>query len=146
MRFIPLLLLLCGILVPASSGWADGKQHRLVIHVDSPDADIMNEALHNAANIIETERKAHDTAKIEIVANGYGVKMLLSELSPVAGEIGRVHTAYPGIVFSACGISLAHIEKAMKRSLTVLPEARVVPSGAARIMELEEQGWAYLKP
>jgi uncharacterized protein len=144
MRFT--LFLLFGIVLSVSSGWAAGKQHRLVIHVDSPDAGIMSEALHNAANIIETERKAHDTAKIEIVANGYGVKMFISELSPVAEEIGRVHAAYPGIVFSACGIALAHTEKAMKRSLTVLPEARVVPSGAARIMELEEQGWAYLKP
>lgn len=144
MRFI--VLMLCGILLPAASGWAAGKQYREVIHVDSPDAEIMFEALHNATNIIETERKAHDTARIEIVANGYGTKMFISELSPVAGEVQRVHAAYPGIVFSACGISLAHTEEAMKRSLTVLPEARVVPSGAARIMELEEQGWGYLKP
>ncbi|HUB47757.1 MAG TPA: hypothetical protein VMB73_22490 [Acetobacteraceae bacterium] len=144
MRFI--VLMLCGILLPASSGWADGKQHRMVIHVDSADAEIMSEALHNATNIIETERKAHDTARIEIVANGYGTKMFIRELSPVADEVRRVHAAYPSIVFSACGISLAHSEAAMKRSLTVLPQARVVPSGAARIMELEEQGWAYLKP
>jgi intracellular sulfur oxidation DsrE/DsrF family protein len=50
------------------------------------------------------------------------------------------------MVMSACAISLAHIAAEMKKPLTVMPEARVVPSGAVRIMELEEQHWAYLKP
>ena len=144
MRFA--LLLICGILLSVAPGRAAGTQHRLVIHVDSANARIMTEALHNATNVIDLERKAGDSARIEIVANGYGTGMLVSELSPVAAEIARIHAAYPGIVFSACGISLAHTEAAMKRSLTVLPEAHVVPSGAVRIMALEEQGWAYLKP
>ncbi len=47
---------------------------------------------------------------------------------------------------SACGISLTHTAASMKKQLTVMPEARVVPSGAVRIMQLEEQHWAYLKP
>ncbi|HUB10766.1 MAG TPA: hypothetical protein VMB34_02325 [Acetobacteraceae bacterium] len=140
------LLLLCGLLLSAPSAWAAGRQHHLVIHVDSADAEIMTEALHNAANVVATERKAGDTVKIEVVANGYGTKMFVRELSPIADEIRRIHAAYPEVVLSACGISLAHTEAAMKRSLTVLPEAHVVPSGAARIMELEERGWAYLKP
>jgi len=141
-----ILLMLCGLLLGASPAWAQARQHRMVIHVDSADSEIMLEALHNAANTIETERKSGASARIEIVANGYGTKMFISELSPVASEVQRIHAAYPGIVLSACGISLAHTEQSMHRSLTVMPEARVVPSGAVRIMELEEQGWAYLKP
>jgi len=141
-----LLHMLCYLLMLSSPGWAHGRQHHMVIHVDSADAEVMSEALHNAANIIDTERKNGDTAWVEIVANGYGTKMFVSDLSPVADEVRRIHAVYPGLVFSVCRISLAHADKAMNRQLTVLPNVQVVPSGAARIMELEEQGWAYLKP
>jgi intracellular sulfur oxidation DsrE/DsrF family protein len=28
----------------------------------------------------------------------------------------------------------------------VVPEATVVPSGVVRLMELQEQGWSYVRP
>jgi intracellular sulfur oxidation DsrE/DsrF family protein len=141
-----LLLLACILLMPGSRVSAQTAQHRMVIHVDSPDASIMNEALHNAANTIDTIRQQGGTVGIEIVANGPGTAMFIDGLSPVLDEVRRIHAAYPDVVMSACGISLAHTVAELKKPLTVLPEARVVPSGAVRIMELQEQGWAYLKP
>lgn len=141
-----LVLLVAIVIASLSSAQARPTQHHMVIHVDSPDPDVMTEALHNATNTIDTARRRGDTAAIEIVANGRGTIMFVAGSSPVPDEVRRVHTAYPGIVMSACGISLAHIAAAMKRTLDVLPEARVVPSGAFRIMQLQEQHWAYLKP
>ena len=106
----------------------------------------MLEALHNATNVVDSMRKQGRTIDIEIVANGPGSSMFVDALSPIEDEVRHIHAAYPNIVMSVCGISLAHTEAAMKKQLTVMPEARIVPSGAARIMELEEQHWAYLKP
>lgn len=144
MRLVAILL--CALFVPALTAPAQARQHRLLIHVDSSQAEIMTEALHNATNAIDVERKRGEATRVEIVANGLGTAMFIDDLSPVKDEIRRVHAAYPQIVLSACGISLAHTEDSMKRHLTVVLEARVVPSGAVRIMELEEQGWSYLKP
>lgn len=141
------LTLMLGILLAAASpGRAQDAPHRMLIHVDSPDADVMTETLHNAANTIDTIRKQRGTVAIEIVANGPRTSMFIDALSPVKPEVQRLHAAYPEVVMSACGISLAHTEASMKKQLTVMPEARVVPSGVVRIMELEEQHWAYLKP
>ncbi len=123
----------------------DARPH-VVIHVDSRDAEVMTEALHNAANLIETLRKEASSVAIEIVANGSGTSMFIDSLSPVKDEVRRIHATYPDVVMSACAVSLAHTEDAMKQPLTILPEARIIPSGAVRIMELEEQHWAYLKP
>jgi intracellular sulfur oxidation DsrE/DsrF family protein len=142
-RLLPLLAILVAAAAPAH---AQSARHRLLIHVDSSEAKVMAEALHNAANVIDRVRKEDGSVAVEIVANGPGTAMFVTELSPVKGEVRRIHAAYPEVVMSACGISLAHTEAAMKRTLTVMPEARVVPSGAARIMELEERHWAYLKP
>lgn len=125
---------------------AQTTPRQLVIHVDSPDAEVMTEALHNAANVIETERKAGENVAIEIVANGPGSSIFISELTPVADAVRSLHTTYPGIVMSLCQISFAHTEAATKKTLTVMPEARLVPSGAVRIMDLEQRHWAYLKP
>ncbi len=141
------LIVILGILLAGTSpGRAQDAPHRLLIHVDSPDADVMTEALHNAANVIDTIRKQRGTVAIEIVANGPGTSMFIDALSPVKPEVQRLHAAYPEVVMSACGISLTHTAASMKKQLTVMPEARVVPSGAVRIMQLEEQHWAYLKP
>lgn len=141
------LTLLLGILLatPLPAG-AQDAQHRLLIHVDSPDAAVMVEALHNAANVVDAVREQGGTIAIEIVANGPGTSMFIDELSPVKNQVRQIHAAYPDVVMSACGVSLAHLEATAKKKLTVMPEARVVPSGAVRIMELEEQHWAYLKP
>ncbi|MGH7154520.1 MAG: hypothetical protein ACREF3_11395 [Acetobacteraceae bacterium] len=134
-------LLVAALVAPASAA-----QHRLLIHVDSPDPAVMTEALHNAANVVKAMRAQGDQVAIEIVANGPGTSMLIEPLSPVKDDVRRLHAAYPDVVLSACGVSLAHMEATMKRKLPVMTEARVVPSGAVRIMELEEQHWTYLKP
>jgi len=141
------LTLILGILFAlASPSRAQDARHRLLIHVDSADQEVMVEALHNATNVIDMIRQQSGSIAVEIVANGPGTAMFIEGLSPVKDEVQRIHAAYPEVVMSACAISLAHTEAAMQRKLTVLAEARVVPSGAAHIMELEEQHWAYLKP
>jgi len=144
MRVLALVFgLVFALAVPAR---AQPAPHRMVIHVNSADQAVMVEALHNAANVIDTIRRQGGTVAIEIVANGAGTVMFVEGLSPVRDEVRRIHAAYPDVMMSACAISLAHTETAMQRKLTVLTEARVVPSGAVRIMELEEQHWTYLKP
>jgi hypothetical protein len=30
--------------------------------------------------------------------------------------------------------------------IEIIPEATVVPSGVVRLMQLEEQGWSYVRP
>jgi uncharacterized protein len=120
--------------------------HRMVIHMNSPTRETMIEALNNAANVIDAYRAHGSTAAIEIVANGRGVTMFAAGMSPVGGEVAAFHARYPDVVFDACALSLAAVGKSLNRQLQVLPEARIVPSGAVRILELEEQHWAYLKP
>ncbi len=144
MRLVALLL--CALLLAALPAAARAKEHRLVIHIDSDHAEVMTEALHNATNVIGAERKHGEAVRIEIVANGPGTAMFIADLSPVKDEIRHLHAEYPQVVLSACGVSLKHTEQVMKRELSIVPEARVVPSGAVRVMELEERGWAYLKP
>lgn len=146
MQTIRRLLTIAAVLAVPCLAWAQGQTHRVVIHVNDPSREIMMEGLHNATNLIDHYRTAGDTATIEIVANGRGVTMFAKDLSPVAKDLAEVHAKYPQITFDACAIALSHTSEALNRKLEVLPPAHLVPSGAVRIVELEEQHYAYLKP
>jgi len=55
--------------------------------------------------------------------------------------------SFPSTVnFSACGNTKKGMEKAEGHPLTIVPEATVVPAGVVRLTELQEQGWAYIRP
>jgi len=52
----------------------------------------------------------------------------------------------PAISFKACGNTQENMSKAENKEIPLVSEAKVVKSGVVRVMELQEQGWAYVKP
>jgi len=48
--------------------------------------------------------------------------------------------------FSACGNTLAAMQKKAGHDIVLMSEATVTPSGVVRLIELQEQGYAYVKP
>jgi uncharacterized protein len=124
------------------SAWI--KQHRVVIQVDQDDPKAMNLALNNAANLKEYWDKKGEKNQIEFVAFGPGLQMVRSDTSPVRDRI--VELSKKGVVFSGCGNTRMNQSKAENKQIDLLAEVREVPTGVARITELEEQGWTYLRP
>src|SRR5579872_2184066 len=127
---------------------AEPKTHRIAIQVDQNDPQVMNLVLNNATNVIEYYRGKNEDVDIEIVAYGPGLHMLRADTSPVQDRIKRLKDlAFPGrIQFSACNNTKQGMEKAEGHEIPILPEASVVPSGVIRLMELQEQGWSYVRP
>lgn len=122
-----------------------GSTHRLAIQVDQNDPEVMNLALNNAKNVIDYYRARGERVEIEIVAYGGGLNMLRADTSPVKARIAKSSGTLP-IVYSACNNTLKGMEKREGHPITIIPQARIVPSGAVRIMQLEEQGWSYVRP
>jgi intracellular sulfur oxidation DsrE/DsrF family protein len=132
----------------ASSAFAEGKPHRIAIHVDQNDPLVMNQALNNATNVIEYYRGRNEDVDVDIVTYGPGLHMLRADTSPVQDRIKRLKDmVLPGkIQFSACNITKRGMEKAEGHAISVVPGATVVPSGVVHLMELQEQGWSYVRP
>ncbi len=124
------------------------RTHRLLIQVDQNDPAVMNLALNNATNVAQHYRTKGEDADIEIVAYGPGLNMLRADTSPVADRIRNMKDlAFPGrIAFAACGVTKAAMEKKEGKDIGLLPEAALVPSGVVRLMEMQEQGWSYVRP
>ena len=127
---------------------ADVKTHRVAIQVNQNDPQVMNLALNNATNVIEYYRGKNEEVEVDIVTYGPGLHMLRSDTSPVQDRLKRLkELAFPGKVqFSACNNTKQGMEKTEGKEISVVSDATIVPSGVVRLMELQEQGWSYVRP
>jgi intracellular sulfur oxidation DsrE/DsrF family protein len=146
-RHLTVAALLSVSLVSAGAA-ADAKSHRVAIQVDQNDPQVMNLALNNATNVIEYYRGKNEDVEVDIVTYGPGLHMLRADTSPVQDRIKRLKDlAFPGkIQFSACNNTKQGMEKTEGHAISVLSDATIVPSGVVRLMELQEQGWSYVRP
>lgn len=124
------------------------KPHRVAIQVDQNDPEVMNLVLNNAKNVIEYYLDKHEHVDVEIVAYGPGLHMLRDDTSPVKDRIKQMSKAsFPSkIVYSACNNTKQGMEKREGHAITLIPEATIVPSGVVRLMQLQEDGWSYVRP
>lgn len=125
---------------------AKKKAHNLILQVNSNDPATMNLALNNAMNVVEYYKEAGENVKIEVVTFGPGLHMLRDDTSPVKARIETMSLSNPEISFKACGNTQANMHKAENKDIPIIRAAEVVKSGVIRIMELQEQGWTYVKP
>ena len=125
---------------------AAGAQHKVAIQVNQNDKAVMDLALNNAKNIADYFKAKGETVAIELVAYGPGLHMLRSDTSPVKDRISVMSLESPNMTFAACGNTQANQAKAENKPVTLIGEAKVTPSGVVRLMELQKQGYAYIRP
>lgn len=148
LRRLATIVLLSMAFASAGSAADATKPHRVAIQVDQNDPQVMNLVLNNATNVIEYYRGKGEDVDVDVVAYGPGLHMLRADTSPVQDRIKRLkEMAFPGkIQFSACNNTKQGMEKAEGKAVSILPDATIVPSGVVRLMELQEQGWSYVRP
>ena len=114
---------------------------KLVIQVSSADEVKQKVALNNAVNM--QKALGQDNITIEVVAYGPGLSLLTDKSS----QLQRVASlAMQEIRFSACGTSMNKLAKKTGHMPVLIEGVQVVPAGVIRIMELQEQGYAYIRP
>jgi hypothetical protein len=138
------LALAASLAITPLSAFADGP--KVAIHVDEDNPATMNMALNNATNIIRHYAALGQTATVEIVTYGPGLTMLRKDLSPVADRVSDLSLSHENLTFSACLNTVESIMQRTNAEVPLMPEANVVPSGAVRLMELQCEGYAYLRP
>ena len=120
--------------------------NKVAIQVNQNDKAVMDLALNNAKNIIDYYKEKGETVAIEIVTYGPGLHMLRADTSPVKERIAPMSLENPNLKFIACGNTQANQSKAEGKPVTLISEANVTPSGVVRLMELQKQGYAYIRP
>jgi intracellular sulfur oxidation DsrE/DsrF family protein len=125
---------------------ADKKSHHLILQVNSNEPAMMNLALNNATNVVQYYKDRGENVKIDVVTFGPGLHMLRDDTSPVKARIKAISESTPSISFEACSNTRENMSKAESKEVPLISEAKVVKSGVVRVMELQEQGWTYVKP
>lgn len=139
-NLIPGLTLLLLLLGAQPLNAADAV-HKLVIQVSTDDVRTQNIAMNNAVNL--QKALGQDNIIIEIVAYGPGLTMLTPK-SPASKRVPSL--AMQDITFSACGNTKAKVEEKTGKPVMLVEGVTIVPAGVLRIMELQEQGYSYIRP
>ncbi|NOQ89677.1 MAG: hypothetical protein GQ549_01885 [Gammaproteobacteria bacterium] len=128
------------LLVPGLSYAADRK---MVIQVNSKDVTTQKMALNSAKNLKKLLGK--NSVDVEVVVYGRGITLLKSS-GRSAEKIQSLMTDY-GVNVSVCNGALkAYAKRHGGQGLEIIKGVSRVPTGALRILELQEQGYAYLRP
>lgn len=154
MRNVTRVLAVAAVLVAgfmiAGPSYAVGKTraHHVVFHIDQNDKAVMNQLLNNVENVMQYYQDKGEKLDVEVVAYGPGLMMLRDDKSPVKGRLAALKkVAFPSnLTFSACHTTMTKMQKEEGHAIPIIPEARVVPGGVVRLTELQEEGWAYIKP
>ncbi|MBD3609187.1 MAG: DsrE family protein [Gammaproteobacteria bacterium] len=138
--FVSLMAATMVVGVAASTAHAEDKQ-KVVIQVSTDDLRTQKIALNNAVNV--QKALGIDNVDVEIVAYGPGLSMLTKK----SKQGKRVESlAIQGITFSACGNTMKKVEKKKGKKPVLLSGVKVVPAGVIRIMQLQNEGYTYIRP
>jgi hypothetical protein len=119
----------------------DEPDHKVVYQFNKADHDYHKAVLFSVGAML---RKYGDNIKIVVTCFGPGIHILAKNPKrPVDDEIKeRVSSLSDyGIEFHACGNTMKSLKWTEK---DLLPFAKVVEVGASDLLELQEQGYAYI--
>ena len=140
------LTLAAALAVPLAPALSQAKTHKVAIHVDDSDPQRLNLALNNVENIQKYYSAKGEKVEVEVVTYGPGLVLLRADTSPVKDRVAAMSLEYPELRFSACENTRAGMSKREGKDVPLVKEAKRVPSGVIRLIELQEQGWSYLRP
>lgn len=148
-RCAMLLALAMALLMPGNAARAtdqDSNIHHVVIQVTENDPQVMNLALNNVVNITNHYTEAAEEVEIELVVYGPGLHMVREDTSPVKQRLKSIRESLTNVTFTACGNTVTAMEKSEAKPVVLVPQVKIVKAGAVRVMQLQEQGWSYVRP
>lgn len=122
------------------------KTHKVAIHVSDADPARLEIVLNNVRNIKQFYQAKGEKVTIEVVTHGPGLVLLRADTSPVKGRVEAMLEGDPDLSFSACENTRAGMSKREGKDVPLIKATKSVPSGVTRLIELQEQGWSYLRP
>jgi intracellular sulfur oxidation DsrE/DsrF family protein len=137
---------LAAFLFATQLAYAAGVVHKVAIHVDQADPAVQNMALNNAINVTQYYESQGDTVIIELVAYGPGLTMYIPGKSKVGDRISTMSLEMENLSFAACGNTHRKMSEKAGQEIPLMDEAKVVTSGVVRLIELQEAGYAYVRP
>lgn len=114
---------------------------KVILHLDSGAPERLAAVL-NLADKLLAEKGA--SGRVEIVVNSFGLDLLRSDVTPLAGRIEDMARQHANLSFVACGQTVARLKRGGVK-VELLPVAHTASSVISEIVTRMEQGWVYVK-
>lgn len=118
---------------------------KLMLHVNSDDPARLKTVLEEAEYLLRTSRSKQRKLRIEIMANGQGLKLLQQGNTAYAKKVQSLSSSYQNVRFMACRIALNRYKEENGIALQLLPNVDVVPSAMQEALLRQREGWTYLR-
>ncbi len=119
--------------------WILMTKYRVLFHLDEGSNFRLKLALSNIENLLTDLGEGE--VSVELVVNGAGVKLFVTETCPVPNRIKKLVNC--GVVFAICENSLA--ANNLGRDF-LLDTVEFVTSGVGELVKKQAEGWVYIKP
>ncbi len=112
---------------------------KVVFHLDIDSTPVFELMLGNIQNLLRSET----SAEIAVVANGYAVKLFtkpnLEKYRDKIKDLAKI-----GVRFYVCNNALMNLVKINQDQVSEFCE--IIPAGIVKLIELQQKGYAYIKP
>ncbi len=121
---------------------AGAERQRIVLHLASDDLGQMQRSLDQAELILAGFEYNANAPEVELIANGPGLALFRSDVSPFVERIDALQRDYPSLGLFACART---IERLAQQGIDVdlLPGVDTGSMAIERIYTRTRQGWSY---
>lgn len=123
---------------------AQGMQQNVVLHITTNDAGKLRYALDEVETLLSSYRERGLPIKLEVVANGEGMALLRSDVSPYPQRTQELIRKYDNLAVVACANTLRWLQD-QGVDTQLLPEVGTTKSGLERVVDRLQEGWLYVK-
>ncbi|MDR9501251.1 MAG: DsrE family protein [Desulfurivibrionaceae bacterium] len=114
--------------------------YKVVFHLNLPDEVAFNQGLNNITNLLKSIPGQEQD--VIMLFNGPAVSLVAGEgVLPFHERIKELHAQ--GVRFQACRNALQKFEVDPD---TLVAEGEIIPAGITALIELQNTGFAYIKP
>ncbi len=142
MAFLALFWAGCSTVLQAAESPKPFAEKKVVLQISDRDPFKQTLVLNVANNLVK--HYGPDKVDIEIVAFGPGLRLLMAD-NANAGRIKNLVDSAE-VRFSACNNTFKAMTRKLGHPPELNPQAKRVPAGVVRILDLIDQGYVLIKP
>jgi hypothetical protein len=125
--------------LPGNNTW------HIMFHVSNNDPQRLDVLLSETEYLLHSYKKNKQKIEIELLANSTGINLLKVGSSIQSKKLNQLTTQYPNLILSACGQTLARLQKETGKKITLLPGTKIVRSAIYQATKRQKEGWSYVR-
>ncbi len=120
------------------------KSGNIIVHVSNSNPVRLKTALDETESLLSLYKRENRHVNVEILANGSGMDLLRSDVSPYAKRIAMMKAKYPNLDLLACQQTIMKLQK-QGINVKLLPHTGSTHSAVEEIDKRLHQGWDYVR-